>query len=91
MRKKKREFLISDKRTKSFQKKSYPYRYIFKKMNWWNRKKAKKENMKELDLKYVVKVKIKSKGREISLALCDSSTKRKTRNYFSVESFLLLN
>ena len=35
-------------------------------MNWWNRKKAKKEN---IDLKYVVKVKIKSKGREISLAL----------------------
>ena len=60
-------------------------------MNWWNRKKAKKENMKELDLKYVVKVKIKSKGREISLALCDSSTKRKTIDYFNVESFLLSN
>ena len=60
-------------------------------MNWWNRKKAKKENMKELDLKYAVKVKIKSKGREISLALCDSSTKSKTIDYFSIESFLLSN
>ena len=47
--------------------------------------------IEELDLKYVVKVKIKSKGREISLALCDSSTKRKTIDYFSVESFLLSN